>query len=84
MGNPINVSAQATDRTDDHRPIRADLDKWAQQIAIGQADIPATAPVAIREALIVRVSHLRRKRLTKFLASAIANDILSTTAKMED
>lgn len=55
-----------------------ELERWAQLLADGGAPWPADLPPATAERLVARVNQLRRRRLVKLIANAIANDISST------
>jgi hypothetical protein len=52
-----------------------DVDRWARLVADGQVPLPTHLESSEQEALVRRVSQLRRLRLLKFIARAIAQDI---------
>ena len=55
------------------RPI--DIGRLAQRVADGQLPCPSNLDPAKQRALVLRVAQLRRFRLLRFIARAIANDI---------
>lgn len=66
---------------EDHKENRThakdiDADRWAQLIANGDAGFPTDLPTEVKADLISKVSQLRRSRLLKYIARAIADDIL--------
>jgi hypothetical protein len=52
-----------------------DVDRWAMLVTDGQVPFPTHLKSSAQEALMRRVSQLRRLRLLKFIARAIAQDI---------